>query len=172
MPLPRWTPFPNQGARRSTALGLMLVVWLFAPALAQDAMNFETSGLVVETSEGRASFVVELALSAEQKTIGLMGRKMLPPGKGMLFDFETPRMVSMWMRNTYIPLDMIFIDSDGRIVNIAENRTPLSLATIPSAAPVRGVLEVGAGVAEKYGIRPGDRVVHSIFGNAGLEHGR
>jgi len=83
----------------------------------------------------------------------------------MLFDFKRVQPVAMWMKNTLIPLDMLFIDGAGRVVNVAENTVPLSLATIPSAAPVRAVLEINAGSARRLGIRPGDQVLHAIFGN-------
>ena len=84
----------------------------------------------------------------------------------MLFDFERDQPVSFWMHNTYIPLDMIFISGDGRIVRIAENAKPMSDDLIPSGAPVRAVLEVNGGVARSLGIAPGDRVGGSIFGKA------
>jgi uncharacterized membrane protein (UPF0127 family) len=83
----------------------------------------------------------------------------------MLFDFNTEQPISMWMKNTYIPLDMIFIRNDGRVSRIAENTEPMSLKVISSAGPARAVLEVIAGTARKYGIAPGDRVAHPMFGN-------
>jgi uncharacterized membrane protein (UPF0127 family) len=92
-----------------------------------------------------------------------MDRKELPEGRGMLFDFEREQDVAFWMKNTYIPLDMIFIRANGRILRIAENTTPLSLQTVPSGGPVRGVLEVIGGTARKLGIAPGDQVAHPIF---------
>ena len=93
-----------------------------------------------------------------------MYRRELPEGRGMLFDFSPEQPVSMWMKNTYIPLDMIFIRADGRILRIAENTTPESEAIIPAGRPVRGVLEVIGGTAKKFGIAPGDRVAHPLFG--------
>lgn len=92
-----------------------------------------------------------------------MFRKELPEGHGMLFDFKQEQPVAFWMHNTYIPLDMIFIAGDGRIVRIAENTQPQSDRLIPSGAPVRAVLEVIAGTASKFGIAPGDRVESPIF---------
>ncbi len=111
------------------------------------------------------AFSVELATNDAQRARGLMFRKSLPEGHGMLFDFQTEQPVQFWMRNTYIPLDMIFIRGDGRVLNIAQNTTPLSDALVPSAGPVRGVLEVIAGTARKFHIAPGDRVTGSFFGN-------
>ena len=105
-------------------------------------------------------FSVEMATTEEEKTTGLMYRKELADGKGMLFDFSPEQQVSMWMKNTYISLDMIFIRADGRILRIAENTEPLSTAIISSGGLAKGVLEVIAGTAQKYGIKPGDRVAH------------
>ena len=119
----------------------------------------------IVTSSGVHAFSVELATNDAERARGLMFRKSLPEGHGMLFDFQTDQQVQFWMRNTYIPLDMIFIRGDGRVLNIAQNATPLSDTLIPSAGPVRGVLEVIAGTARKYHIAPGDRVTGSFFGN-------
>jgi uncharacterized membrane protein (UPF0127 family) len=94
---------------------------------------------------------------------GLMFRKELAPDRGMLFDFGQERPVAMWMRNTYVPLDMFFIRGDGLIVNIARDTVPLSERTIEAVAPVRYVLEVPAGTAARIGARPGDRVRHQAI---------
>jgi uncharacterized protein len=125
------------------------------------AANFET--LEIATKSGVQVFSVERATTEEEKTTGLMYRKELADGKGMLFDFSPEQQVSMWMKNTYIPLDMIFIRADGRILRIAENTEPLSTKIISSGGLAKGVLEVIAGTAKKYGIAPGDRVAHSLF---------
>jgi uncharacterized membrane protein (UPF0127 family) len=109
------------------------------------------------------TFAVELALTPEQQAQGLMYRKELPEGQGMLFDFRREQEATFWMRNTYVPLDMIFIRADGRIHRIAANTVPLSEALVSSGGPVRAVLEVVAGTAKKLGIAPGDRVAHPIF---------
>ena len=108
-------------------------------------------------------FTVEIADTEAAREKGLMYRKSLPPGQGMLFDFHSDQPVRFWMKNTYIPLDMIFIRSDGRIANIAENTTPMSEKEVPSAGPVRAVLEVSGGTARKLGIAPGDYVANPIF---------
>ena len=120
--------------------------------------------LEIVTKNGVQVFSVEMATTEEEKQTGLMYRKELADGKGMLFDFNPEQEVSMWMKNTYIPLDMIFIRADGRILRIAENTEPLSTKIISSQGPARAVLEVVAGTAQKYGIRPGDRVGHPLFG--------
>lgn len=119
--------------------------------------------LEIVTKSGVQVFSVEMATTEEEKTQGLMHRKELPDGKGMLFDFSPEQQISMWMKNTYIPLDMIFIRADGRILRIAENTEPMSTKIISSGGLARGVLEVIAGTAQKYGIQPGDRVAHPLF---------
>ena len=121
--------------------------------------------LDIVSKTGVHAFDVELATNDAERERGLMFRKELPEGHGMLFDFEHDQPVSFWMHNTYIPLDMIFIGGDGRIVRIAENAQPLSDRLIPSGGPVRAVLEVIGGTARKLGIAPGDRVESPIFGN-------
>jgi uncharacterized protein len=127
-----------------------------APALAQQTLEIVTRG-------GVHTFAVELAATDEERSRGLMHRRELPEGTGMLFDFKRDLNVTMWMKNTYIPLDMIFIRSDGRIHRIAENTVPESEQIIAAGASVRAVLEVIGGTARKLGIRPGDRVAHPMF---------
>src|SRR5216683_4969308 len=114
--------------------------------------------LEIVTKSGVQVFAVEMATTEEEKTTGLMYRKELADGKGMLFDFSPEQEVSMWMKNTFISLDMIFIRADGRILRIAENTEPQSERIIPSGGPVRAVLEVVGGTAKRLGIEPGDRV--------------
>lgn len=119
----------------------------------------------IVTSSGVHAFSVELATNDAERALGLMFRKSLPEGHGMLFDFKTDQPVQFWMHNTYISLDMIFIRGDGRVLRVAENAKPMSDDLIPSGGPVRAVLEVIAGTARKLHIAPGDRVTGSIFGN-------
>jgi uncharacterized protein len=121
--------------------------------------------LEIVTRNGVQVFSVEVATTEEEKQTGLMYRKELADGKGMLFDFNPEQEVSMWMKNTYVSLDMIFIRADGRILRIAENTEPMSTKIISSRGPARAVLEVVAGTAQKYGIRAGDRVGHPLFGS-------
>ena len=143
----------------------MLVAGCALPAAQTPASAAAQDTIEIVTSSGVHAFSVELATNDAERARGLMFRKSLPEGHGMLFDFQTDQQVQFWMRNTYIPLDMIFIRGDGRVLNIAQNATPLSDALIPSAGPVRGVLEVIAGTARKYHIAPGDRVTGSLFGS-------
>jgi uncharacterized membrane protein (UPF0127 family) len=123
--------------------------------------------LVIVTRDGRRHrFRVEVARTPAQQTIGLMFRPSVPADGGMLFDWGAPRESSMWMRNTVVSLDMLFIAADGRVHRIAERTVPHSLAPIDSRGPVRATLELAAGTAERLGIRVGDRVEHPIFGAA------
>jgi uncharacterized membrane protein (UPF0127 family) len=142
------------------------------PARAQEPNPTEaqpplpTEKLSIVTHDGRTlEFTVEMASTQEQQTIGLMFRPSVPEGTGMLFDWGGVRPSDMWMRNTIAPLDMLFIDPDGKIHHIAEHAVPQSLAVIPSGGPVRGTLEIAAGTAEKLDIRVGDVVHQRIFGN-------
>ena len=117
----------------------------------------------IASRSGVHSFAVEIADNEAEREKGLMYRKELPEGRGMLFDFHREQEVSFWMQNTYIPLDMIFIRGDGQILRIAENTEPLSTRLIPSGGPVRAVLEVIGGTARRLGIAAGDRVASPIF---------
>jgi hypothetical protein len=119
----------------------------------------------IVSSSGVHAFSVEMATNDAERSRGLMFRKTLPEGQGMLFDFDHDQPVAFWMHNTFISLDMIFIRGDGRILRIAENAEPQSDKLIPSGAPVRAVLEVIAGTAHKLGIAAGDHVTGSIFGS-------
>jgi uncharacterized membrane protein (UPF0127 family) len=125
------------------------------------AAEFQT--LEIATRAGVKMFSVEMATTEKEREKGLMYRKHLPDGQGMLFDFSPAQQVSMWMKNTYISLDMIFIDPDGRVLRIAEDTEPFSTRIISSGGLAKGVLEVIAGTARKYGIAPGDRVSHPLF---------
>ena len=143
-------------------------VRLFAAALAllstlTLAFALDRNTVEIASKSGVHVFAVEMADTEAAREKGLMYRKSLPPGQGMLFDFHSDQPVRFWMKNTYIPLDMIFIRSDGRILNIAENTTPMSEKEVPSAGPVRAVLEVSGGTARKLGIAPGDYVANPIF---------
>jgi hypothetical protein len=123
--------------------------------------------LVIVTRDGRRhEFRVEMAIQPDQQMVGLMFRERVGPEEGMLFDWGTPRESSMWMRNTIVPLDMVFITADGRIHRIAERTVPYSLAPVDSRGPVRATLELAAGTAERLGLRVGDRVQQRIFGTA------
>jgi uncharacterized membrane protein (UPF0127 family) len=140
---------------------LAVLTWLCVLSAAATAASVQP--LEIVTKNGVQVFSVEMATTEQEKETGLMYRKELADGKGMLFDFSPEQQVSMWMKNTYIPLDMIFIRADGRILRIAENTEPLSTRIISSGGLAKGVLEVIGGTARKYGIQPGDRVAHPLF---------
>jgi uncharacterized protein len=140
------------------ACALAAAAFLQAPARAAELQTVE-----IASKSGVHAFQVEMAITPEEKERGLMFRRELPDGHGMLFDFFVDQDVAFWMKNTYIPLDMLFIRGDGRILRIAENAQPLSERNIPSGGPVRAVLEVIGGTARKMGIAPGDQVSGSIF---------
>jgi uncharacterized protein len=148
------------------AAASLVVCWgLLAALSAARAGGQDTIEIVTRT--GVHAFAVELATNAAERAVGLMYRKELPEGRGMLFDFHDDQPVQFWMHNTYIPLDMIFIARDGRVVRVAENAKPMSDDLIPSGHPVRAVLEVIAGTARKFGIVAGDRITGAFFGKAG-----
>jgi uncharacterized protein len=146
---------------RSSLPAIVVALILLCAGSAAQAATIQP--LEIVTKSGVHVFSVEMAATEEEKQTGLMYRKELPDGKGMLFDFSPEQQISMWMKNTYIPLDMIFIRADGRILRIAENTEPFSTKIISSGGLARGVLEVIAGTAQKYGIQPGDRVGHPLF---------
>ena len=147
---------------------ILLIVAIALPAWGQAPGGFSHDRLTVVTVDGRSyAFDVELALSADQQTQGLMFRRVLAADAGMLFDFHRVRPVSMWMKNTLLPLDMIFIADDGTVAGIAERTIPQSLDIISSPGPVRAVLEVNGGTASRLGIKAGDRVRHSLFAPPG-----
>ncbi|HTS42025.1 MAG TPA: DUF192 domain-containing protein [Xanthobacteraceae bacterium] len=150
--------------RRVFSFVVLLVFGLSLAASSGRLYAVEQQTLEIVSKRGVHVFSVELAVTDEERARGLMYRKELPEGRGMLFDFKQDQDVSMWMKNTFIPLDMIFIQHDGRILRIAENTEPQSERIIPSGGQVRAVLEVIAGTAKKFGIAPGDHVAHPIFG--------
>jgi uncharacterized membrane protein (UPF0127 family) len=160
----RQGPTPFNGPSGTWLRHVMMLLILLAPAQALGAdFEFETTPLTIDSAAGRFAFEVELAATAEQRRQGLMFRDSLEDDHGMLFDFGRTAPVTMWMRNTYIPLDMLFIDADGQIRRIVENTQPLSDAVIGSGGPVRAVLELRGGMSAELGIQPGDQVVHAMF---------
>jgi uncharacterized membrane protein (UPF0127 family) len=143
---------------RRLVLGLVILAPL---AAARGAAS--TEQMVVRSAKAPVTFVVEVASTPDERQRGLMFRDSLAPLHGMLFDLGTVQPVSMWMKDTKIPLDMLFIDGTGRITRIAADTVPMSEAIIPSEEPVRAVLEIGGGESARLGIRVGDRVQDSRF---------
>ncbi|MGQ7791835.1 DUF192 domain-containing protein [Faunimonas sp. B44] len=131
---------------------------LLASAASAPAATGERLPLEIAGPDGSHTFMVELAVTPEARSRGLMFRREMGADEGMLFDFDTEREITMWMRNTYLPLDMVFIGEDGTVKSIARRTTPLSERIISSNVPARYVLEINAGRAAATGVRPGARV--------------
>jgi uncharacterized membrane protein (UPF0127 family) len=155
----------SPGPRRQGLIMLSVLVFAIGlvplAAMAQGGSSPDSEprrALEIVTKTQRQTFEVEVASTREQRARGLMFRKAIPERDGMLFDFGRDQEIRMWMKDTLIPLDMIFIESDGRILRIEQNAEPESLRLISSGGPARLVLEVKAGTAKRFGISAGDRV--------------
>lgn len=137
---------------------------LIQPAFAQTPPAQKAlEKLTIATAGGEKIFQVEVMRTMDERARGLMFRRYLPADRGMLFDFAVEAQVAMWMKDTFIPLDMLFIRKDGTISQIAENTEPHSTRTISSTDPVYSVLEINGGMAAKLGIKAGDKVIHPLF---------
>jgi uncharacterized membrane protein (UPF0127 family) len=148
-------------------------LWMIAAALVLAAYGIAAapaplprSTVIVDTPRGPVKLAVEVAADDTSRLRGLMYRKSLDANSGMLFDFYDNQFRDFWMKNTYLPLDMIFIRGDGTVSSVAPNATPLSERIISSQEPVRAVLELNAGRAAALDIRPGERVHNAVFANA------
>lgn len=119
--------------------------------------------LTIDTANSSQKFIVEIADDDSERQVGLMFREDLPEGQGMLFDFGVERLVTMWMRNTPLSLDMVFVNRAGKVVRVAEGTKPYSTDIVSSGEPVLYVLELNAGEANAAGIRPGDMVRHPLI---------
>jgi uncharacterized membrane protein (UPF0127 family) len=138
---------------------LLLLMLAALPAVAQNGAE----KLTISTKTGVFPFAVEVMRSESEREKGLMFRRYLPADRGMLFDFKVEEPVMMWMKNTFLPLDMIFITRNGVVKTIVENAEPMSETIIPSGGNVFAVLEVNAGTAARIGVKAGDHVAHPIF---------
>jgi uncharacterized membrane protein (UPF0127 family) len=145
--------------RRAAAALALLLLGAGTAASAQPGLE----KLEIVTASGPHDFQVEVMRTEAEREKGLMFRRFLPADRGMLFDFQGPQPVMMWMKNTYIPLDMVFVGADGRVVSTAENAEPMSERVISSHGAALGVLEVNAGTVAKIGVKPGDRVKNAMF---------
>jgi uncharacterized membrane protein (UPF0127 family) len=137
-----------------------------AGAARAELVTFTKSKLTITTAKGQFPFDIELALTQPQMAQGLMYRRTLAADAGMLFDYGDPQPIAMWMKNTFIPLDMIFVAKDGKVVDLHERAVPLSLDTIESRVPAKAVIEVNAGTIARLGVHVGDTVHYAAFGNA------
>ena len=146
------------------ALVAVIFVLLGVSTAAAESVGFGKSRIEVIAEGGkRHALTVEMAVTPEQLSQGLMFRRDLPAGTGMLFDFGSPRQVSMWMKNTLIPLDMLFVDRAGMVIYVEQYAVPGSLEPRGPSEPVLGVVEIPAGTARRLGLKPGDRVSHPMF---------
>jgi len=154
-----------------TILALLLTFGFVFSACAADITGpqptLPTAPLVIDTPKGPVQFTVEMAVNWPQQEAGLMFRKSVAPNAGMLFDFGKEQETAFWMKNTLIPLDMLFIKANGTIARIEVNAKPLSEDSIPSYEPVRAVLEIAGGRAGQLGLKAGGKVHAAIFGNLG-----
>jgi len=119
--------------------------------------------LEIVTGKGVARFQVEIAATEAEQRKGLMFRKSLAPDRGMLFTYRKPQRAAFWMKNTLIPLDILYIGADGKILSMVRNARPHDETPLPSGGPILGVLEIAGGRAGQLGVLPGDRVRHRIF---------
>lgn len=156
--------FFDRAAILAALFAIVVAVLMLAHGAHSEPMK--TENLIIETSRGDLTFDVEVAREPRQKAMGLMFRSELPAMKGMLFPYEETGEITMWMKNTLISLDMVFIGADGRVVGVAARTEPMSEKIISSNVPAAGVLEIAGGEAERLGIVPGDLVRHSHFGTA------
>lgn len=147
-------------------MSAILALFLFSAQISSAQLKFETEQLTIETAKGPQVFTVELAVDGLQRQQGLMFREKMASDAGMLFDFGEPRDVAMWMRNTLIPLDMLFIDETGVIKRIHEGAKPHDETPLPSGGPVKFVLELNKGAVNARKIAVGNRVVSPQIGNA------
>jgi uncharacterized membrane protein (UPF0127 family) len=146
---------------RAVPVALFALFIAAGPALALPVEN-----ITVDTAKGHTVFKVEIAADHASQEKGLMYRKKMAANAGMIFDFDQDVMTSFWMKNTILPLDIIFIRSDGVVSSVAANAVPMSETPIPSSEPVRAVLELNAGRAAQIGMKPGDKVHAAIFDKA------
>ena len=145
-------------------LVLAALLWVGAAVAQTRLETFERDSLVIETARGQShSFDVEVARTPAQQAQGLMYRRSMAATSGMLFVYDRDWPVSMWMKNTLIPLDMVFIARDGRIIHVFERAVPMSLESISAGQPVAGVLELNGGTAARLGITKGGRVDYPAF---------
>ncbi|MGA9603197.1 MAG: DUF192 domain-containing protein [Methyloceanibacter sp.] len=141
---------------------MLAFAMLAAPA---SGISAGTGTLVLKTATGDHAFTIEVMATDQERALGLMFRRSLPENSGMLFIYDPPQPATMWMKNTLIPLDMVFISSDARVHRIESNAEPFSETLIPSDGDVVGVLELNGGEAGKIGLRRGDKVIYPGLAN-------
>ena len=147
-------------------IAVLALPWDASAQLLNRTTVFSKASVSIASGEKTHKFRVELALTQQQHMQGLMYRRKLAADAGMLFVYQREAPIAMWMKNTYLPLDMLFIGRDGRIVKIAERTVPLSETTISSGVAAIAVLELNAGTASRLGVGSGDTVIAEALGNA------
>jgi uncharacterized membrane protein (UPF0127 family) len=149
---------------RILALVLFLSLFLAGPSQAsEEVVRLPVEQVIVTTDRGDMAFATEIATTDETRSRGLMFRRSMDEREAMLFHWPSPRLVSMWMRNTYLSLDMLFVAADGLVVHVQANTVPQSLDVLSAGREVTAVMELVAGTAAKLGIRPGSRLKHRFF---------
>lgn len=145
---------------------IIFVSLFYSISVHADEVTYGRDVVVIKTTSGLIEFDMEMALDTDQRRQGLMFRKELSAKSGMLFDYGYPYTASMWMKNTLIPLDMLFVRYDGVIAYVHKRAIPGDLTAISANEPVRAVIEIAGGQAKAQGIKAGDKVLHSIFNTA------
>ena len=162
------TPGYSRAAPRAVLFCLFVaaLAMMMGAASAQTEMKMRRDTLTLHTASGAHRIDIEVAESDREKAFGLMFRRSMGDSEGMLFPYPTPQEITMWMRNTFISLDMIFIRADGIVHRIETDTEPHSERIIASEGNVTGVLEMKAGSARRLGLKPGDRAEHAHFKSA------
>lgn len=149
---------------RILASVLFSLLFLAGPSLAsEEVVRLPVEQVIVTTDRGDIAFATEIATSDDTRSRGLMFRRSMGEREAMLFHWPSPRVVTMWMRNTYLSLDMLFVTADGTVVHVQANTVPQSLDVLSAGRDVTAVMEVVAGTAAQLGIRPGSKLKHRFF---------
>jgi uncharacterized membrane protein (UPF0127 family) len=162
-PLTRYLTLAARAAFLIVSIGPLLVALMVIAQASETPNRLPSEQVIVSTGAAEVAFSTELATNDEDRSIGLMHRRSLGEREAMLFYWQEQSPVSMWMRNTFIPLDMLFVDRDGTVVHVAANTVPQSLEIISAGRPVSAVMEINAGIAARFNIVPGSRLIHRFF---------
>ena len=164
--MPNQNEFHRVAHRAALFVVLSCAIVMCCAARTETQAEMRRETMQITTGTGEHTFEIEIAESMEDKSRGLMFRRSLADNAGMLFPYQPAQEITMWMKNTYISLDMVFIRGDGVVHRIAAGTTPFSEEVVASKGDVSAVLEVRAGIAAKIGLKPGDRVRHAYFGKS------
>ena len=157
--------FPSGMSKVKILIFISLSFFICLSQISYSPEKFPTSELTIKTKETIYDFDIELALDDSHRQYGLMFRTSLPEMNGMLFIYDDKKRISMWMKNTFIPLDILFITEDGQIMRIAKSQQPRSLSLIRSGGEAKAVLELNGGLTDKLNIEVGDEIIYPVFGN-------